>query len=542
MNQPCIISYSRISTVKQLQGSGLAMQQEQAVLANLSDKYNLPINEESFTDVGRSAYHGKHLDGELGKIFGLIETGAIAEGSILCVYNLDRLSRQGIKKAQAQLLRILDTVSIYTISDSKMYLYNEDNLADLVLALVYASRANEESKTKSARTTNAALRAINSYENDKRDGFSKAITAVCGSHPFYFDITNGYVKPHSYYFEVAQFIIHELIAGTNIRQLVDKLNATYKPHLNKWTDYAIRNFHKQDALTGNKTITLNGTTHVLEGYYPRVVSEEVYQRFLHTRNHGTTRTSSSGRVNLITGIGIARCGSCGSAVGASHVDGKTRLICISSKQRRNDCKGFYVMAHFLEAATLKLVADGIAQAASPIVENNSMSLIKADIKKKESQLAMLVEKSMQMDLPMVMLTKMNEIESEIKELSKKLIISPITVTPDIEALTNQWSHMSTALPPMEQKDERKKLKELIKKSLTKIVLTKVAWSHYRFEFHLVNGNYRSVECIEGKLTTPHFSETPSFDIGAHTIPANSSWGKNIRKPVNIVIEEVTDIL
>lgn len=50
MNQPTIISYSRVSSDRQISGTGLALQKGTRVLEELSHKYALPIDTRSQQD------------------------------------------------------------------------------------------------------------------------------------------------------------------------------------------------------------------------------------------------------------------------------------------------------------------------------------------------------------------------------------------------------------------------------------------------------------------------------------------------------------
>ncbi|MGF1696273.1 hypothetical protein L4C54_11435 [Vibrio lamellibrachiae] len=79
---PSIISYARVSSAKQIQGTGLSQQKDQTILNQLSVKYSLPVDDRSFSDAGLSGFHSKNLQGEFGLIRELISTGSIAKGSI----------------------------------------------------------------------------------------------------------------------------------------------------------------------------------------------------------------------------------------------------------------------------------------------------------------------------------------------------------------------------------------------------------------------------------------------------------------------------
>src|SRR5271163_24276 len=98
------ISYSRVSTGKQLKGTGLERQAGSAAWCEL----NGYILDTSFVDAGMSAFHGKNATvGALSRVMELAEKGTWQPGTLLIVESLDRLSRQDVPTAQEQFIRIL---------------------------------------------------------------------------------------------------------------------------------------------------------------------------------------------------------------------------------------------------------------------------------------------------------------------------------------------------------------------------------------------------------------------------------------------------
>jgi DNA invertase Pin-like site-specific DNA recombinase len=92
---PKAYSYIRLSSERQLLGVGLQRQ------LDLSRKYakdhDLDLVDESFQDLGVSAYHGDNLvEGKLGAFLDAVKDGTIERGSYLLVESLDRISRQKV--------------------------------------------------------------------------------------------------------------------------------------------------------------------------------------------------------------------------------------------------------------------------------------------------------------------------------------------------------------------------------------------------------------------------------------------------------------
>ncbi|WP_210474068.1 recombinase family protein [Vibrio crassostreae] len=160
-----IISYSRVSSAKQLDGTGIAQQKDQSILNQLSEQYSLPIDERTFSDEGLSGYHGHNLQGEFGRILELIASGSIAKGSILSITSLDRLSRAKTNEAMELMLSVINRgINIYTAMDDKLYSSESSNLtADLIVSVIIMAQAHEESLKKSHRTRGNAVNLIDGF-------------------------------------------------------------------------------------------------------------------------------------------------------------------------------------------------------------------------------------------------------------------------------------------------------------------------------------------------------------------------------------------
>jgi DNA invertase Pin-like site-specific DNA recombinase len=147
------ISYLRFSDPKQAKGHSAQRQLEGG--QSYADAHNLIIID-SFEDHGFSGYTGRHRSkGALGDLVRLAKEGVFAREGIhhLLVESFDRLSREDIDEALFQFRALLSTgLTIHIIKDDKAY--TKSDMSDLVMlmsAILYMSRANEESKTRSMR-------------------------------------------------------------------------------------------------------------------------------------------------------------------------------------------------------------------------------------------------------------------------------------------------------------------------------------------------------------------------------------------------------
>ena len=183
-NQTKAYSYLRFSTPEQLNGDSLRRQTDAATI--YAEKHGLDLQEQTFRDLGVSAYHGKNaLEGALGQFMEAVESGKIKPGSFLLVENLDRLSRDRITKALNQFQNLLEKgITVVTLTDGKRYTAESLNeLTDLMLFLLVAARAHEESKTKSERLSAA-------WKN-KRERAANGGHIITGKAPAWLRVNNG---------------------------------------------------------------------------------------------------------------------------------------------------------------------------------------------------------------------------------------------------------------------------------------------------------------------------------------------------------------
>jgi DNA invertase Pin-like site-specific DNA recombinase len=157
-NRVKVYSYGRISTkiVKQVKGRG-KKRQDAAALKWCEEHGHTLESENCFFDriSGFKKHRNNAEHGELKVILTLIENGDIEPGSILLIESLDRLSRQSVNIAVQLLLQIINAgVVVVTLIDNATYRADanpHELMSCLMMSVAIFMRANDESRTKSAR-------------------------------------------------------------------------------------------------------------------------------------------------------------------------------------------------------------------------------------------------------------------------------------------------------------------------------------------------------------------------------------------------------
>ncbi|CAM4444249.1 recombinase family protein [Vibrio agarivorans] len=341
--KPTLISYSRVSSAKQLEGTGIEQQQDYKLLNQLSKEYGLPIDERTFSDEGLSGFHSHNLQGEFGRILQLISTGSIIKGSILVITSLDRLSRAKTNDAMELMLSVINRgIRIYTAMDSKLYCSDSPNLtADLIVSVIIMAQAHEESLKKSKRTKGNALALIERFHKGERaaDGNPIAIKSV-GSLPWWVESSDGSVKPHPYYFGVAQWIAQQSLSGVGTTKLLSDLNELYTPPNGKgWYRTTVTRFTKSKSLTGLAVFTLDGVEHELSGYFPQVITEDEFYQIQARKKTATHSRTSKNKPTILNGLQVLKCRSCGGGMNYYTAGGRKAYRCINGMTNRAKCKG-----------------------------------------------------------------------------------------------------------------------------------------------------------------------------------------------------------
>lgn len=339
--QPKIYSYQRISSKSQLKGTGLSQQRESSILHQLSAEHSLPISKEVFEDIGVSAFKGNHLKASFGRILEAIQSKRIAKGSIIVISSLDRLSRQNVQVAASLFLEVLNAgVGIYTTMDNKLYEPNDEHaFTNVIMSVVYLERAHNESKTKSKRTTGNARTIINGItSNDPAfflDGYTRAIKSV-GSHPWWLDVSDNYVRPDKIYFPIAQEIVKRIINMESTITITRWLRSNYptppRTRAKDWSPVLVDKMTSNTMLTGARTLTIDNQDYHIPNYAPAVCSQKDYDlmRAVRAGKYKKDKVVTPKPTGILNGIGVLKCGICGGGMSCNKTGKYYRYACINA--------------------------------------------------------------------------------------------------------------------------------------------------------------------------------------------------------------------
>lgn len=316
--------YIRFSSAEQAKGDSV---QRQRTMANewLAKRPGIELDEELvFIDEGVSSFSGQNLlpGRELHRFLACVDDGRIPPGSILLVESLDRISRRQIIHAQRLLLDILlKDITVATTSPAESREYTgKSGLHDLIISLAGMERAHQESLHKSNRVREAWIRKRENVSVQKLTKKSPAWLTLSPDRKS-FSVVEEKAAVVRMIFEWAENIGQQSIA----RLLNDKGIPPFQGGTKGWHSSSVVKILTSPAVIGTyqpHTIVHDEERRLrvaegaaVEGYYPRIVDDELYYRVQALRGH--RRNNDAGRkgekfTNLFSGI--AKCASCGGSM------------------------------------------------------------------------------------------------------------------------------------------------------------------------------------------------------------------------------------
>jgi DNA invertase Pin-like site-specific DNA recombinase len=314
MDSARVYSYLRFSDPRQAAGSSADRQIEYA--RRWAAERGMALDDSlSLRDEGLSAYHQRHVrNGALGVFLVAVEEGRIPAGSVLVVEGLDRLSRAEPIQAQAQLAQIINAgITVVTASDGREY--NREQLKaqpmDLVYSLLVMIRAHEESDTKSKRVKAAIRRQCEGWLAGTWRGVIRQ-----GKDPTWVELDAGgrwHLVPARV--DAVRAALDMFKAGYGNARIAESLR-TRGLALTPQGSYPqqIYRLVRQRALLGDREIEVDGQVYTLAGYYPAVIDATEWSELQTMMQQRERRSNVRALPGVVTGLGIAVCGYCGSAI------------------------------------------------------------------------------------------------------------------------------------------------------------------------------------------------------------------------------------
>ena len=268
-----VYSYIRFSSKAQKLGFGEMRQLDQ--LKRFFEQYPQARQVEHYEDLGVSAFKGKNLkSGQLARFVERIKAKEILPNALLLVESFDRISRMGGYDALELIISIIQAdCAIYTLFDNRLYSRRKrDSSVDISLIQNILERANDESRSKSERISDAKARNLLKGEN------GQIITKRC---PFWISYVDGkfVLNEHAEAIKRATALCFDM----GFQSIAKELNKDPRPK--RYTESSVGKFLCQPAIYGSfiamewddsgRPVQVKKE---IKGYYPAVISESDFFR------------------------------------------------------------------------------------------------------------------------------------------------------------------------------------------------------------------------------------------------------------------------
>ena len=577
---PKIYSYRRVSSTKQLQGDGMEMQREVEKLKELSEQYGLPVHGETLDDFGLSAFKGDNTTrGSLGWFIDAVKAGYIMAGSILVVYSLDRFSRQKIANALNDFTELLrKNIRVYSVLESHMFessLNNNESTMDITMAGLIFNRSHGESETKSKRAQHLLERAITRHQEGNRspDGYAYSIK-VAGNDVWWVDNSQGDVRQHPVYWDIAKDVCERLIMGESPYMIEKRLNdSSIKSPIKRidkvikgaWSIHMIRRIHENKALIGEKVI--NGI--VLPNYYPPLLTEEEFYRLMETRNdRKRPKSKRKSIVSLFAGLPNVVCAHCGAGVhlntepknksynyrcsghhqcdSRGFVLNKSTYDSTTDDQLLKDIKprrGWTKRANLIEQALLQVCVDKVWLPAKA-EHQSKLPELQGRLTVLNKEYEALGSQAKEDGFPRFYAKQLAEYEQQIdllmKEIESQRVIESAHKYTEPETLRARWADISSRVLDFNNTTARLQMRELIRDSFTMIAIGRPLGSD-RFTLHML------IKFIDGESRIIAMGRNNIQMIGnignQERLPDSSlEYLSSIDAPMNLFMEPSKDKL
>ena len=273
------VAYSYIRFSKGLQAKGDSFRRQLDNTRDYCRRRGLQLDESlHFRDLGVSGWTGRNLNsGALGAFIDACKRGIVKPGSALVIESLDRLSRQKPRKVLSVMHSLLDDyeIDIHVTSADKVFLSQSENEGmDLFYAVALATRANDESETKSKRLLEA-------WEQKRKNAREKKLL-LRTELPWWLVLQRGkIVSPPARRATVVE-IFKLTKAGYSSAQIARMLNAKKRPTWRPqklWGSARVRGLVRSKApqgfLSATQKTRVAGRHYEMPGYYPVLIDEKL---------------------------------------------------------------------------------------------------------------------------------------------------------------------------------------------------------------------------------------------------------------------------
>ncbi len=303
-----VITYLRFSSKPQERGDSLRRQN--ALFEQWLKKNPDTQVVDTFQDEGQSAFHGKHLKGEFGRMLQSIQDGKYPAGrTVLLVESENRLNRQKARKTE-NLVDLITGKGIDVICLESGKTYNAENIDELGTSIqlkIAAHIAYTQSKEKSDKVSAA-------WEERTRLAMEgKRLTKMV---PGWIDPETLKLNEHAL---TVKTVFELLLAGESLHNIARHLQSnnikafSRRKDANGFSVHSVRTILTSESTIGTLAASKHNSRPAIPDYYAAAVDVSTFnkaQEILSKNRKGRTPASDNPvTINLFKGLMRCECGS-----------------------------------------------------------------------------------------------------------------------------------------------------------------------------------------------------------------------------------------
>lgn len=485
-------SYLRFSTPDQARGDSARRQRKMAEVYAANN--NLDLDDTlAFHDLGRSAFRGSNSnEGMLGEFLRLAKEDVIEQGSFLLVENLDRISRDVVRKAARTLEDIVsEGITLVTLNDNRRYdldTLDNDPIAFIVMVLGF-QRAHEESLVKGARVREA-------WKNKREKAREGAL--LTNRVPGWLKVEKGEIKIIPERAKLIKWLFTQNKGGKGTHALAKELNEQGQHTWGRseyWHRSYIAKILKNPAVIGtlipheivpdsdanNTKRTRRVPLDPILKYYPAVISNRLWQEVTAVPTTPLRHKGSSGPKTILAGL--ATCPLCEGRMHRVNKGSRSRpsFVCGKAKNKAG-CTYKSIRLDHLEPQLVSQILPIILR-TPPALEDSIEDTISVTQNNLEAarEIRTTILENLSIRRSPSLAHRLAEVEKEIENLSTSLRAMENKRDNSLGPVVNH--RIEKALDLMEQKTLPVEALNSVLRSLFKKVIIDYKTGYVRFIWH-----------------------------------------------------------
>lgn len=303
-----VITYLRFSSKPQERGDSIRRQT--TLFENWLQSNPDATIVDQFSDEGQSAFHGRHLKGDFGRMLQNIQDGKYPSGqTVLLVESENRLNRQSARKTE-NLVDLITGKGVDVICLESGKVYNSTNIDDLDTSIqlkIAAHIAHQQSKEKSIKVSAA-------WDHRSRLALSgkQQLTKMV---PGWIDPDTLQLNEHA---QTVQMIFTLLLSGESLHRIARHLQTnniksfSRRKDANGFSVHSVRTILRSETTIGTLPASQHNDRPAIPNYYAAAIDVTTFrkaQEILCKNSKGRTPASDNPiTINLFKGLMRCQCG------------------------------------------------------------------------------------------------------------------------------------------------------------------------------------------------------------------------------------------